>query len=240
MTRERTTAKRHKMERLLARHTRLDVLNAVHDAGVVPIFYNGDFATARSIVLACREGGVRVIEFTNRGDHAPEVFSELDRWAAADAPDVILGAGSIQDAPTAALYIASGANFIVSPVTDDDTARLCNRRKIAYMPGCGSVTEIAHAEELGCEIVKLFPGDSVGGPGFVKAVRAPMPWSSIMPTGGVDGSPGSLKAWFEAGVPAVGMGSALVSSEIVADEAWDTLSERCRDVLATVKDIRGR
>jgi 2-dehydro-3-deoxyphosphogluconate aldolase/(4S)-4-hydroxy-2-oxoglutarate aldolase len=224
----------------LARHTRLDVLNSVHEAGVVPIFYNGDFDTARSIVLACRDGGIAAIEFTNRGDHAHEVFSELDRWAAREAPDVILGAGSIQDAPTVALYIANGANFIVSPATDDDTARLCNRRKIAYMPGCGSVTEIAHAEELGCEIVKLFPGDSVGGPGFVKATRAPMPWSSIMPTGGVAGSRDSLKAWFDAGVPAVGMGSALVSSDIVADGAWNTLSERCRDVLATIKELSGR
>ncbi|MBT3941551.1 MAG: bifunctional 4-hydroxy-2-oxoglutarate aldolase/2-dehydro-3-deoxy-phosphogluconate aldolase [Chloroflexi bacterium] len=224
----------------MARHTRLDVLNAVHDAGVVPIFYNAQFETARSIALACRDGGIRAIEFTNRGDHAWEVFSELDRWAASDAPDLILGAGSIQDAPTAALYIANGANFIVSPATDDATARVCNRRKIAYMPGCGSVTEIAHAEELGCEIVKLFPGDSVGGPAFVKATRAPMPWTSIMPTGGVDGSRDSLKAWFDSGVPAVGMGSALVSSDIVADGAWDTLTQRCQDVLASIKDIRGR
>jgi len=224
----------------LPRHTRLEVLTGVHDAGVVPIFYNGDFDTARSIVNACREGGIRAIEFTNRGDHAWEVFSELDRWAAVDAPDVILGAGSIQDAPTAALYIANGANFIVSPATDDETARLCNRRKIAYMPGCGSVTEIAHAEELGCDIVKLFPGDSVGGPGFVKAVRAPMPWSSIMPTGGVNGERDSLKAWFDAGVPAVGMGSALISSDILAAGAWATLSERCRDVLSTIKELRAR
>jgi len=226
--------------RNLARHTRLQVLNSVHKAGVVPIFYNADFDVARSIVIACREGGIRAIEFTNRGDHAHEVFSELDRWATSDAPDVILGVGSVMDGPTAALYLANGANFIVSPATDDDTARLCNRRKIAYMPGCGTVSEIAHAEELGCEIVKLFPGDSVGGPEFVKATRAPMPWSSIMPTGGVDGSKDSLKAWFDAGVPAVGMGSALVSSDIVTEKAWDTLSERCRGVLKTIKELRER
>ena len=223
----------------MARHTRLDVLAGVHEAGVVPIFYNSDFERARSIVLACRAGGIRVIEFTNRGDHAWEVFSELERWAANEAPDMILGAGSVPDAPTAALYIANGASFIVSPATDDDTARLCNRRKIAYMPGCGTVTEIAHAEELGCEIVKLFPGDSVGGPGFVRAVRAPMPWSSIMPTGGVDGSRESLRAWFEAGVPAVGIGSALVSSDVVEAGAWETITERCRDVLAIIKELRG-
>lgn len=222
----------------MSRHTRHDVLAAVYGAGVVPIFYNGDVDRARSIVRACRSGGVRVIEFTNRGDHAWEVFSELERWAASEAPDVILGAGSIMDAPTAALYIANGASFVVSPATDDDTARVCNRRKIAYMPGCGTVTEIAHAEELGCEIVKLFPGDSVGGPGFVRAVRAPMPWTSIMPTGGVDGSRESLRAWFEAGVPAVGMGSALVSSDIVEAEDWGTLTARCRDVLTIIRELR--
>ncbi|MFP6678838.1 MAG: bifunctional 4-hydroxy-2-oxoglutarate aldolase/2-dehydro-3-deoxy-phosphogluconate aldolase [Dehalococcoidia bacterium] len=224
----------------MARHTRLDVLNAVHKTGVVPIFYHADFEKAKSIASACLRAGITAIEFTNRGDHAWEVFSELDKWAAVEAPDLILGAGSIQDAPTAAIYIANGAGFIVSPVTDDDTARICNRRKIAYMPGCGSVTEIAHAEEMGSEIVKLFPGDSVGGPAFVKAIRAPMPWSSIMPTGGVDGSRDSLDAWFDAGVPAVGMGSALVSSDIVANEAWDTLTQRCRDVLALIREVRGR
>ena len=222
----------------MSRHKRLDVLAAVHEAGVVPIFYTGDIDRAQSVVRACRAGGIRLIEFTNRGDHAWEVFSELEHWASIELPDVILGAGSVLDAPTAALYIANGACFIVSPATDDDSARLCNRRKIAYMPGCGTVTEIAHAEELGCEIVKLFPGDSAGGPGFVRAVRGPMPWSSIMPTGGVDGTRESLRAWFEAGVPAVGIGSALVSPDIVETEAWETLTGRCRDVLALIRELR--
>jgi len=191
----------------MANYNRLSVLNTIVETGLIPVFYHRDVEVAKKIVAACVAGGARVAEFTNRGDFAPQVFSELSQHFAKADPKVILGAGSIVDAPTTALYIASGASFVVGPNLNPEVARLCNRRKISYSPGCGSASEIAEAEELGVEIVKVFPGDSVGGPQFVKSILGPCPWTRIMPTGGVQATRESLTAWFKAGVAAVGVGS---------------------------------
>lgn len=224
---------------MMAQYSRLDVLNAMVDIGLVPIFYNADVDTAKKIVTACARGGARVVEFTNRGDFAPEVFKELSRFVTKEVPDVILGTGSIVDAPTAALYIAYGANFIVGPNLNPEVARLCNRRKIPYSPGCTSASEIAQAEELGVEIVKVFPGSAVGGPGFVKAVLGPCPWTRIMPTSGVDATQQSVNAWFGAGVTCVGMGSKLVRKDLVAAGEWEEISAAVRQTLAWIKEARG-
>ncbi len=222
----------------MARFARLTVLNSMIDVGLVPVFHHGDIDTARSIVAALSRGGARAIEFTNRGDHAFEVFSELERYCASDHPDVILGVGSIVDAVTAGTYINVGANFVVGPTVDRRVAELCNARKVPYSPGCTSPTEIARAHELGCEIVKIFPGGLVGGPDFVRAVRGPCPWTLMMPTGGVDITEQSLAAWFAAGVPCVGIGSKLVSKDIVAAADWAALEQRTVDVLATISSVR--
>lgn len=223
----------------MARFTRMQVLNAILDGGLVPVFYHADVEVAIKVAEACVAGGLRVFEFTNRGDLAPEVFKALSQYFAQEHPGLILGVGSVVDAPTAALYIAYGANFVVGPVLNPEIARLCNRRKIAYSPGCGSATEISQAEELGVEIVKVFPGMSVGGPDFVKSVLGPCPWTSIMPTGGVDASEDSLTVWFGAGVACVGMGSKLVRKEWVADCDWEALSNQVRQVLLWIQDARG-
>lgn len=223
----------------MARYSRLQVLNTVVELGLVPVFYNPDLEVARQIVGACRDGGARVVEFTNRGDFAFQVFTALAQHAAEAEPDVILGVGSVIDAPTAALYISAGANFVVGPVLNPEVARLCNRRKIAYMPGCGSASEISQAEELGVEIVKVFPGKAVGGPGFVKSVLGPCPWTRIMPTGGVDATEENIRAWFEAGVTCVGMGSRLIMKDLVAAGDFDTISRKVAQVLAWIKDARG-
>jgi 2-dehydro-3-deoxyphosphogluconate aldolase/(4S)-4-hydroxy-2-oxoglutarate aldolase len=223
----------------MARYSRLQVLNTVVELGLVPVFYNPDLEVARQIVGACRDGGARVVEFTNRGDFAFQVFTALAQHAAGAEPDVILGVGSVIDAPTAALYISAGANFVVGPVLNPEVARLCNRRKIAYMPGCGSASEISQAEELGVEIVKVFPGKAVGGPGFVKSVLGPCPWTRIMPTGGVDATEENIRAWFEAGVTCVGMGSRLITKDLVAAGDFDTISRKVAQVLAWIKDARG-
>ncbi|MCG3206529.1 MAG: putative KHG/KDPG aldolase [Anaerolineae bacterium] len=224
----------------MASHSRLEVLNSTIDLGLVPLFYHKDVETAKKIVAACAAGGARVIEFTNRGDFACQVFTELSRYAVQAHPEVMLGVGSVVDAPTAAMYIASGANFIVGPMLNPDVAKVCNRRKIAYMPGCGSLTEISQAEELGVEIVKVFPGSSVGGPGFVKAVLGPCPWSRLMPTGGVDASRENLEGWFKAGVACVGMGSNLIVKELVAAGDFAAITAKVVQVLAWIKEIRGR
>jgi len=222
----------------MARFSRLEVLNTVIELGLVPVFYHADVAVAKQIVAACRTGGARVVEFTNRGDWAFQVFAELAQYVAEREPDVILGVGTVVDAPTAALYLAAGANFVVGPVLNPEIARLCNRRKVAYMPGCGSATEISQAEELGVEIVKAFPGSAVGGPGFVKAVLAPLPWTRIMPTGGVDATEESIRAWFGAGVACVGIGSKLVAKDLVAAGDFESISARVAQVLAWIKEAR--
>ena len=222
----------------MARFKRLQVLNTIVDVGLVPVFYHPDAEVAKQVTAACASGGARVVEFTNRGDFAPEVFKALSLYLAQEHPDVILGVGSVVDAPTAALYIAYGANFVVGPLLNPEIARLCNRRKIAYSPGCGSASEIARAEELGVEIVKVFPGTSVGGPAFVRSVLGPCPWTSIMPTGGVDATEESIKAWFGAGAACVGIGSKLIRKEWVAARDWMAITAQVRKVFAWIQQAR--
>jgi len=209
------------------------------ETGVVPVFYNADFEVARNILCACADGGARVVEFTNRGDRAINVFTRLAEFRDKDRPEVILGVGSVCDAPTAAMYIAAGADFVVGPLLDEDTAVLCNSRKIPYCPGCGSVTEIHRAHRLGVEICKVFPGAEVGGPGFVKAVRGPCPWTEIMPTGGVSPTKESLGAWFGAGVACVGMGSKLVTKELVAAKDYAGIAKNVEETIEIIQEIRG-
>lgn len=219
----------------MARFTRIEVALKMKETGMVPVFYHKDANVCKNVVKACYEGGVRVFEFTNRGDFATLVFAELNQWAIANCPEMIMGVGSVLDQATAAMYIALGANFIVSPVIDEGTARVCNKRKIAWSPGCGSVTEINRAHELGAEVVKIFPGSQVGGPGFVKAVLGPMPWTSIMPTGGVAPAEENLKSWFEAGVTCVGMGSQLFPKDVLASENYAYITAICAEALQIIK-----
>ena len=222
----------------MARFMRLDVINAILEIGVLPLFYNDDLETAIQLARTCRQGGGRVVEFTNRGEQAFPVFTELVRhFSKADA-SIILGVGSIIDAPTAALYIAAGANFVVGPNFNPEIARLCNRRKILYLPGCATENEIAAAEELGAEICKIFPGESVGGPGFIKAVMAPCPWHRLLPTGGVDASEASIGEWIRAGAAAVGLGSKLISAQAVKARDYEGIAGLTAQCLAWVKAAR--
>jgi 2-dehydro-3-deoxyphosphogluconate aldolase/(4S)-4-hydroxy-2-oxoglutarate aldolase len=223
----------------MARYSRLEVLNAIVETGLVPVFYNNDVEIAKKIVEACIAGGARVVEFTNRGDFAPFVFQELARESSRSNPKAMLGAGSIIDAPTASLYIASGAHFVVGPILNPEIARLCNRRKISYSPGCATASEISQAEELGVEIVKIFPGGLVGGPAFVKSVLAPCPWTRIMPTGGVETTKESITAWFKAGVSAVGIGSNLITKDLVNAGNFEAISRKVEQVLQWIREARG-
>jgi 2-dehydro-3-deoxyphosphogluconate aldolase/(4S)-4-hydroxy-2-oxoglutarate aldolase len=222
----------------MPRYTRLEVLNEILRIGLIPLFFEPDTELAFQATQACLQGGARLVEFTNRGDFAWQVFSEVQRRLVKEAPDVILGAGTIDDAPTAAMFIASGANFIVGPTFNEEVARLCNRRKVAYIPGCATVNEIANAEEWGAEICKIFPGETVGGPQFVKAVLAPRPWSRLMPTGGVSPTEESLKSWFQAGVCAVGMGSSLISKDWVKAGQFAEISRAISQSLAWIQAAR--
>ena len=214
----------------MARFSKIETIQEMAATKMIPVFYHNDFETAKMVVRACYEGGVRVFEFTNRGEYAHEIFGELTKWAAKEYPKLILGIGSIVDAPTAALYIQLGANFIVGPLFNPEIAKVTNRRLIPYIPGCGSISEVGFAQEMGCDVCKVFPGDVLGPP-FVKGLKAPMPWSLLMVTGGVKPEKANIQAWFEAGVTCVGMGSNLFPKEVIAAKDWGKITELCRKTL---------
>lgn len=223
----------------MARYSRLETLTMMKEIGLIPVFYNPDFEVAKNVICACADGGARLVEFTNRGDRAINVFTKLEEFCAAEKPEVVMGVGSVCDAPTAGMYIAAGASFVVGPLLDEDTAKVCNGRKIPYSPGCGTVTEIHQAERLGVEICKIFPGGSIGGPAFVKAVKGPCPWTDIMPTGGVSPTRESLEEWFGAGIACAGMGSKLVTKEMLAAKDYAGITKHVKDTIALIKSIRG-
>lgn len=223
----------------MARFSRIKVATVMEETGLVPLFYHSDIETSKNVLRACYNGGARILEFTNRGDFAHEVFAELNKFAAEELPEMILGAGSVPDSGTASLYMQLGANFIVTPVLREDIAPVCNRRKVMWSPGCGSATEVARAEELGAEIVKVFPGSQLG-PGFIKAIRGPSPWTSIMPTGGVTAEEDNLKAWFDAGATCVGMGSKLITKQFLSNRDYKGLQKHVENTLALIQKIRGR
>ncbi|MEZ4888819.1 MAG: bifunctional 4-hydroxy-2-oxoglutarate aldolase/2-dehydro-3-deoxy-phosphogluconate aldolase [Chitinophagales bacterium] len=222
----------------MARFTRIQVAQTMEHTGLVPLFYHSNIEVGKQLLKACYKGGARILEFTNRGDYAHEVFRELNLFAARELPEMMLGVGSVTDGGTVSLYLQLGANFVVTPVYRQDIAIVCNRKKILWAPGCATLTEIATAEEMGAEIVKIFPGE-VLGPSFVKAVKGPCPWTSIMPTGGVSPTIENLTAWFEAGVTCVGMGSKLISKEIIEAGDYAALERKVREVLEMIERIRG-
>ena len=221
----------------MAQYTRHQVITEMHNSSMIPLFYDPDIEISKNIVQASYQGGARLLEFTHRGDFAHEVFRELIRFANESLPGMIIGVGSVTDAASASHYLMNGANFIVTPVLREDIAMVCNRRKVLWLPGCGSLTEIARAEELGAELIKLFPG-SVYGPEFVKAIKGPQPWTSIMPTGGVTTEPNNLKAWFDAGVSCVGLGSKLISKELIKNQDYDQISNTIKKTLALIQTLK--
>jgi 2-dehydro-3-deoxyphosphogluconate aldolase/(4S)-4-hydroxy-2-oxoglutarate aldolase len=220
----------------MSRFTRIEVVQKIAQTGVVPVFFHEDVEICKGVLEACYQGGIRVFEFTNRGDFAHEIFGELNKFAAARYTDMTLGAGTIFDAGTAALYMQLGASFIVSPVLKEEVAFTCNRRKVAYVPGCATMNEISRAEELGAEMVKIFPGNVVG-PEFIKSLKGPMPWTSVIVTGGVEPEEQSLTTWFKAGVKAVGIGSQLFPKEVLASKDFDTITGKISTVIELVKKL---
>jgi 2-dehydro-3-deoxyphosphogluconate aldolase/(4S)-4-hydroxy-2-oxoglutarate aldolase len=214
------------------------VLAAMMEQAIIPVFYDPDVEVCRDVIQACANGGAKCVEFTNRGDFAASVFLDLARHFAVADPSVILGVGSVVDAPTAGIYVANGAKFVVGPLLNEEVARFCNRRGVPYSPGCGSATEIGDAQELGCEIVKVFPGASVGGPDFVRSVMAPMPWTRIMPTGGVEPTEESLRKWFGAGIVACGVGSNLITKDLLKSRDYAGIEARVREAITLAARIK--
>ncbi|MDA8874274.1 bifunctional 4-hydroxy-2-oxoglutarate aldolase/2-dehydro-3-deoxy-phosphogluconate aldolase [Winogradskyella sp.] len=221
----------------MANFTRIEVANVMKQTGLVPLFYNADLEVGKKVIQACYDGGARLLEFTARGDFAHEVFGELNKYVLKNMPGMIMGVGSVTDAASASRFMALGANFIVTPVLREDIATVCNRRKVMWSPGCGSLTEICRAEELGCEVVKLFPG-GIYGPGFVKAIKGPQPWTSIMPTGGVSPTRENLEGWFNAGVTCVGMGSKLIAKDANGNYDLNKIKADVINALAIISDLK--
>ncbi len=221
----------------MAQFSRIEVAMTMANTGLVPLFFHDDIEVSKKILKACYDGGARLLEFTSRGDFAFEIFGELTKYAIKELPGMIMGVGSVTDAAAASLYMQLGANFIVTPVLREDIATVCNRRKVLWSPGCGSLTEIARAEELGCEIVKLFPG-GIYGPSFVKAIRGPQPWTSIMPTGGVSPTRENLEGWFNAGVTCVGMGSKLIKKDANGNYNLEQIESDTKSALEIIKSVR--
>ncbi|MDQ6471721.1 bifunctional 4-hydroxy-2-oxoglutarate aldolase/2-dehydro-3-deoxy-phosphogluconate aldolase [Flavobacterium sp. LHD-80] len=223
----------------MAKYSRIEVAQQMKENGMVPLFFHSDVELSKKVLKACYDGGSRLMEFTSRGDFAHEVFGELNKYALTELPGMMLGVGSITDAASASLYMSLGANFIVTPVFREDIAIACNRRKVLWSPGCGTLTEIARAEELGCEIVKLFPAD-IYGPEFIKAIKGPCPWTNIMPTGGVYPTVESLSSWLNAGATCVGLGSQLISKDILDRQDFDGLQAKVSQVLEIIKNIKNK
>lgn len=221
----------------MAQFSKMQVIAAAKETGMIPVFYHKDVEIAKQVIKACYEGGVRVFEFTNRGDFAHEVFGELVKFVNKECPEMIMGIGSIADPIAAGLYIQLGANFIVGPLFNPEVAKIANRRLIPYMPGCGSVSEVGFAQEMGCDVCKVFPGD-VLGTGFVKGLKAPMPWSNLMVTGGVKPEAANLKGWFDTGVTCVGMGANLFPADVMAAKEWSKITQLCKDTLEIIKNVR--
>lgn len=215
----------------MSRFDKTQVIQKIGDTRIVPVFYNSNADVAVHVIKACYDGGIRAFEFTNRGDFAHEVFAAVAKYTARECPEMALGAGSITDAPTAALYMQEGADFIVGPLFNPDVAKVCNRRCVPYVPGCGSVTEVGFAQEAGCDIVKVFPGD-VLGPKFVKAMLAPMPWTKVMVTGGVEPARENLIGWKNAGAFCVGMGSKLFPKDRIENKDWAYITDKCKEALS--------
>jgi len=216
---------------------RHEVIEEALRVGLVPVFYYGEVEVAVGVARACVEGGARLIEFTNRGDRAIHVFNELSKRLEDDMPEVILGAGTVVDPPTAALYINSGANFIVGPSFSPEVARLCNRRKVLYVPGCQTPTEISEAEEMGAEIIKLFPA-SVLGPDFVRDLRGPSPQTLLMPSGGIALNEEDVSKWVKAGAVALNMGSALIRRDLMAEHRYGEIRENVERCIGWIKDAK--
>ena len=221
----------------MAQYSRIEVIKVMEDTGMVPLFYHSDVQLAKEVLKACYDGGARLMEFTARGDFAHEVFSALTKYAISELPGMIMGVGSVTDAAAASRFMALGANFIVTPVLREDIAIVCNRRKVLWSPGCRTLTEIAKAEELGCEIVKLFPGD-IYGPNFVKGIKGPQPWTSIMPTGGVSPDKENLSAWFSAGVTCVGMGSKLIKKDAQGNFDLEKIQSLVQNSIDLIQEIK--
>ncbi|WP_215225731.1 bifunctional 4-hydroxy-2-oxoglutarate aldolase/2-dehydro-3-deoxy-phosphogluconate aldolase [Echinicola shivajiensis] len=213
-----------------------DIIAAMEETGMIPVFNHSDTEVAKEVMDASYRAGIRVFEFTNRGNNSLEVFKDL-KTHADQYEGMILGIGTIFTPTEVEEFLEAGADFIVSPALIPSVAVVCNRQDILWIPGCGTVTEIFNAKEMGAQVFKAFPGN-VLGPSFVSAVKAVLPEIKIMPTGGVEPTEDNLGKWFKAGVTCVGMGSQLFKKEWIQDKKYDALEEKISQALSVIKSLK--
>ena len=221
----------------MAKLCKKEVYKAIEASLVVPVYYYGDFEVAKNAIKACYDGGIRSFEFANRGPKALEVFKAVAPFIAKECPGMLLGVGSISDPCSCRKFIKAGAAFVVGPQFVPSVCRVCKWKGIAYLPGCGTVSEVGRAQRAGCEVCKVFPGD-VLGPKFVKGLKAPMPWSRLMVTGGVKPEKENLESWFSAGVSCVGMGSNLFPKDAIAEKKWDVIASLSSEAMSIAKSLQ--
>jgi 2-dehydro-3-deoxyphosphogluconate aldolase/(4S)-4-hydroxy-2-oxoglutarate aldolase len=220
----------------MARNTSDIVYSRIEETPIVPLFFNADLTVAQQVLKACYDGGIRVFEFTNRGAEAPAIFAKLIDYCEKECPDLVLGIGTIFDAKQATEFIEMGADFMLQPFTTPEVGEVCAKHDIPWMPGTMTLTEIRNAEILGAKYVKIFPGNVVG-PGFVKAIKGPMPKTKIMVTGGVEPNKESLSSWFGAGAAAVGMGSQLFPADLIAKKDYQAISNTISDLIKIYRGL---
>lgn len=221
----------------MARLEKETILEALHEGGVLPLFYHDDAEVAIEVLKATHRAGLRVFEFTNRGTNALATFEKLATYAHENLPDLAVGIGTIYDDESANKFIYAGADFVVTPVLNPAVGRACAAAEVPWLPGVATLTEIYNARQAGAEVVKLFPGEVVGS-AFLKAVRGPMADLRIMVTGGVKPTAESFAEWFGAGAYCVGMGSHLFPKEILAVKDYDWIEQKIRECLGFVRELR--
>jgi len=222
----------------MSRLTRSHVNQQIEEHAFIPLFNPSDAELTKSVLQAAYSGGVRVFELTNRADNALSIFKEIIPFVQQNLPELIIGAGTIMDEESAKAFYEAGAAFVISPILSKEVASYCEKNQICWIPGAATLTEIVNAHNLGADIVKIFPANYLGGPGFVEAIKAPCPWLRLMPTGGVDRSEENLRAWFKADVRCVGIGSQLFRKELLANNDFSTLEQDTRQVVEIIRKIK--
>lgn len=217
--------------------TKATTIQAITEQGLLPLFYAADAELSLAIMRTLYAAGIRVVEYTNRGAAALAIFHFIKQAVQTEMPDLFLGIGTIKNAGEAKAFIAAGADFVVCPVVDPAVGALVHEAGLLWIPGCFTPTEINTAHQLDAGIIKLFPADQLG-PAYVSAIKDIFPGQLFIPTGGVELEESNLKAWFAAGVCAVGMGSKLISTSILATADHDTLTKQTGTILTLLTKIR--
>ncbi len=218
--------------------TSQEISAQVKQAGFMPLFSSTDLAVSKNVLKASYEGGVRLFEFTNRSANSFEIFKELRAYCDKEIPEMVLGIGTIKNRQQAQQFIDAGADFLISPLILEEIHEVASKHKKLWMPGCATPTEIGTAENWGIEIVKIFPAKQLGGPAYIKAVKAVFPQMQFLTTGGVEPGADDLKKWFDAGTAAVGIGSQLFPADWLSNNRFDLVTEQIKNIIGFINDAR--